>query len=149
MRISAVILSVGRYCWTLMCLHSTCDWMKWYWMSMCLEAWAASAYHETLILAHARMQVAPSARFLKSRFAFPFCSGVVGSVLRLYAMLVTPGCNTIPNELSSFIVSGGHQSTCRVLSLSHGLVFLKCLSRVDSSTCWWVAWSNASGWSHL
>ena len=46
-------------------------------------------------------------------------------VLHLGAMLPTPGCNTIPNELSSLFVLDGHQSACRMLGL--GLVLLECL----------------------
>jgi len=53
--------------------------------------------------------------------------GCTHSVLRLYAMLLTPGCNPIPNELSSRVILDGHQSACWVLGLSHSLVFFECL----------------------
>ena len=42
-------------------------------------------------------------------------------------MLLLPGCNPIPNELSSLVIPDGHQSACWVLGLSHGLILLECL----------------------
>ena len=40
--------------------------------------------------------------------------GCTHSVLWLYAMLLTPGRNPIPNELSSLVIPDGHQSACWV-----------------------------------
>jgi hypothetical protein len=48
-------------------------------------------------------------------------------VLCLDAMLLAPGCNLLPNELSSLVISDGHQSARWMLGLTHGLVLRECL----------------------
>jgi len=53
--------------------------------------------------------------------------GCTHSVLGSYAMLLVPGCNPVPNELSSLVISDCDQLASRVLGLSHCLVLLECL----------------------